>query len=91
MGRGVPYHSGDAVWNKNKVARILGNATYLGTADYPALIDRGLYERAAARRPKCAMTEQTPKVKAVRELARCACCHDAAEGMAWRVGRLYKR
>ena len=57
--RGIPYHDGEAAWDKNKIARILNCSAYLGTAEYPALIDQNLYEKARARKPACAMSEET--------------------------------
>ena len=73
-GRGVPYHNGDTVWNKNKVARILNCTAYLGTAEYPALIDRSLYDAAMARKPAYTISEETSKARAIREMSRCGCC-----------------
>ena len=61
-GRGVPYHDGDTVWSKNKVARILNCAAYLGTPEYPALIDRSLYDAAMARKPAYTGQEVIPLV-----------------------------
>lgn len=78
QGDGIPYHEGDANWTKNKVARIINSAVYLGTEKYPSLIDKDLYNRAAARKPPCGMTEETSKAKALWQISRCACC-------GWRI------
>lgn len=85
-GRGIPYHNGDTAWNKNKIARILNCAAYLGTAEYPALIDRSLYDAANARKPVCAMSEETRKAKAIREMSRCGCCGGRIRMSAGREG-----
>lgn len=84
--KGIPYHDGDAAWDKNKIARILNCSTYLGTVEYPALIDRNLYEKARARKPACAISEETRMAKAVREIARCACCGGKIRMGAGRTG-----
>lgn len=84
--RGIPYHDGDAAWDKNKIARILNCSTYLGTAEYPALIDQNLYEKARGRKPTHAMSEETRMAKAVREIARCACCGGRIRMGAGRTG-----
>ena len=72
---GLPYSEDCTVWNKNMIARILNSELYAGTEDYPALIDRSLYDKAMARKPVFKeTTDDTRKVKAVRELSRCAIC-----------------
>lgn len=85
-GRGVPYHNGDTAWNKNKVARILSCDTYLGTAEYPALIDRSLYDAAMARKPAYTISEETGKSRAIREMSRCGCCGGRIRMSARREG-----
>ena len=46
---GVPYESGKS-WNKNMIARILGDSRYIGQRDYPAIIDANTFNRAADQR-----------------------------------------
>lgn len=46
---GVPYDEGKP-WNKNMVARILGDERYIGAAIYPAIIDRQQYDAVTAMR-----------------------------------------
>ena len=46
---GVPYESGKT-WNKNMIARILGDSRYIGQRDYPAIIDANTFNRAADHR-----------------------------------------
>ena len=74
QAEGVPYHGGDVSWNKNKVARIINSSLYLGTEKYPPLVTQELYDRAAAKKPSCDMTEETSRTRAVWQLSRCACC-----------------
>lgn len=85
-GRGVPYHNGDTVWSKNKIARILNCTAYLGTAEYPALIDRSLYDAAMARKPAYTTSEETGKARAIREISRCGCCGGRIRMSAGREG-----
>lgn len=74
-GSGTPYSPDDAGWNKNKIARILSCEQYTGTEQYPAIITRELYEQVQARKPACGTTsEAARRIKAVRELSRCALC-----------------
>lgn len=44
----IPYHPGTTGWNKHMVKRILENWRYLGTDEYPAIINRDTFEKAAA-------------------------------------------
>jgi hypothetical protein len=46
---GIPYESGKS-WNKNMIARIIGDSRYIGQRDYPAIIDVNTFERAAGHR-----------------------------------------
>ena len=85
-GRGVPYRNGDIAWNKNKIARILSCTIYLGTAEYPALIDRSLYDAAMARKSAYTKSEETGRVRAIREISRCGCCGGRIRMSAGREG-----
>ena len=72
---GIPFSGSDKGWNKNKIARILNCELYTGTEDYPALIDRELYDKTQARKPACGETsEDARRVKELREMSRCAVC-----------------
>ena len=44
--QGIPYRSDASRWNKNMVSRILANADYCGTAEYPQIITAGQFEAA---------------------------------------------
>ena len=85
-GSGVSYHNGDTAWNKNKIARILNCTVYLGTAEYPALIDQSLYDAAMVRKPAYTMSEETGKARAIREMSRCGCCGGRIRMSAGREG-----
>ena len=85
-GRNIPYHDGDTAWNKNKIARILSCTIYLGTEEYPVLIDRSLYDAAMARKPAYAKSEETGRARAIREISRCGCCGGRIRMSARREG-----
>ena len=48
MSKTGPTYDEGKSWNKNMVSRILENAKYTGTDDYPRLIDTALFESAAS-------------------------------------------
>ena len=65
----VPYDAG-RVWNKNMVARILGDERYTGKAGYPQIIEPEALTSAAEKRAVRAR-DQTPKTnKVMRRLCR---------------------
>lgn len=65
----VPYDAG-RVWNKNMVARILGDERYTGKAGYPQIIEPETLASAAEKRAVRAQ-DQTPKTnKVMRRLCR---------------------
>lgn len=65
----VPYDAG-RVWNKNMVARILGDERYTGKAGYPQIIEPEALASAAEKRVARAQ-DQTPKTnKVMRRLCR---------------------
>lgn len=65
----VPYGEG-RVWNKNMVARILGDERYTGKTGYPQIIEPEALTSAAEKRAVRAQ-DQTPKTnKVMRRLCR---------------------
>ena len=44
----VPYHTDTPRWNKNMIKRILENRRYLGSDEYPAIIDSETFVQTAA-------------------------------------------
>ena len=82
MLQGVPYREGTAAWNKNMVCRILDDARYTGTEEYPPIVEQELYQsvriRRAAGRKKEAVLPKEVREKIVcprcgRTLCRTAC------------------
>lgn len=49
-GKNIPYKFGNPLWNKNMVARILENASYVGTEKYPAIVAKSQYDAVQAMR-----------------------------------------
>ena len=69
MSKTGPTYDEGKRWNKNMVARILENAKYTGTDDYPRLIDTSLFESAAEKRQtKQRLPERTPAQKALKRV-----------------------
>lgn len=64
-----PAYDGDKPWNKNMVARILGNAKYTGSDNFPAVVRIEDFERAQAQRKGRAVPlSKTPAQKELRRL-----------------------
>ena len=60
-GFGISY-DGDKAWNKNMVARILGDARYCGDKGFPEIIDMDTYQNTVQRRAKKSLP--APKTEA---------------------------
>lgn len=54
--QGIPYRSDALRWNKNMVSRILANADYCGTAEYPQIITAEQLEMAEQIRKSKSVT-----------------------------------
>lgn len=46
--RKIPYSERTDVWDKARIARIIGNAKYIGDGEYDPIIEEEQYEEAAA-------------------------------------------
>ncbi len=66
----VSYDSGEALEQKNMVARILENERYTGKAGYPALISSEQFETVAEKR----RTKKCPHLKRRRHKSSCGGC-----------------
>ncbi len=65
----VPYDA-NRPWSKSMVARILGDRRYLGTEEYPAILDEETFQRAARKRAaKQIPTQRTEAQKVLRQLS----------------------
>ena len=63
---GVAYDAGKA-WNKNMIARILGDRRYLGEDGLPAVIEKGTFQEAISRREnKTCASQKTDAQKILR-------------------------
>lgn len=69
----VRYNEPGKLWNKNMVARILGNTLYMGSESYPAILSAEEYRQAVSAKP-IVRTSTDTNAKTVRQLARCAAC-----------------
>lgn len=64
-----PAYDGDKLWNKNMVARILGNAKYTGGSGLPAVISRDAFQKVQTQRKERAVPlVKTPAQKELRRL-----------------------
>ena len=71
--QGIPYRSDAPCWNKNMVSRILANADYCGTAEYPQIITVGQLEAAEQIRKSKTVT-YSATLKPFRKDMQCGCC-----------------
>lgn len=70
---GVRYMPDKPEWNKNMVARILQNQSYLGTEKFPAILKSDL-QQAAQRMAKPYTHTESRDVKALKPLLVCGVC-----------------
>lgn len=62
----------DKPWNKNMVARILGDSRYTGKGDFPTIIGQDTFQRAAEKRSKkTTPTQRSEAQKILRK--KCGC------------------
>ena len=71
--QGIPYRLDAPRWNKNMVSRILANADYCGTAEYPQIITAEQLEEAGQIRKSKAVT-YSATLKPFRKDMQCGCC-----------------
>lgn len=63
---GIAYEQ-DKLWNKNMIARMLGDARYQGASNFPAIINAELFQRVAdLRSTKTAKVQKTEAQKILR-------------------------
>lgn len=73
----VFYHDSGNPWNKNMVARIIGNKIYIGANGYPKLIADDLFKRATDRKPDTGRSRDA-NAKVIRALCKCETCGSKA-------------
>jgi len=82
------HYDGVKPWNKNMVARILGDDRYAGSKEYPVLIPQEYLDAAATKRSaKQCPVQKTDAQKALRRLSGCT----ADEGMERQTLRILNR
>lgn len=69
----VPYNEPDKSWNKNMVARILGNEIYIGQKGYPQILNEELLRQVQAMRPETGQV-MDDRATLLRSMCRCAAC-----------------
>jgi len=73
----VPYTEKVTAWDKSRVARIIGNARYLGTEEYETIIEEDTFENATQTRlsrGRMAMVNECEGLRYIRNRIRCECC-----------------
>lgn len=72
---GPAYTPGKPTWNKNMVARILQNQSYLGTEKYPAILENSAFVSAQEQKEQKPYTITEPAVlKKIKRLFVCGVC-----------------
>ena len=75
--RKIPYSERTDVWDKARIARIIGNAKYIGDGEYDPIIEEEQYEEAAAvktARQRNTFEKNLEGLDLLRDLVRCAEC-----------------
>ena len=75
--RKIPYSERTDVWDKARIARIIGNAKYIGDGEYDPIIEEEQYEEAAAvktARQRNTFEKNLAGIDLLRNLVRCAEC-----------------
>lgn len=70
---GVTYMQNKPAWNKNMVARILQNKSYLGTDSYPPILEPAIFAAAEQAQKPYTLTE-APDIKQLKGLFVCGIC-----------------
>ena len=69
----VSYNEPDKPWNKNMVARILGNEIYVGAKRYPQLVDDDVFQQVREQKPETGQYKDAD-ARTIRSLCKCAAC-----------------
>ena len=75
--RKIPYSERTDVWDKARIARMIGNAKYIGDGEYDPIIEEEQYEEAAAvktARQRNTFEKNLEGIDLLRDLVRCAEC-----------------
>lgn len=74
--RQVEYSLGKASWDKARIKRILENDRYIGTDEYPALIDKELFVKANLKKEQTKTNKLIidDDIKLFKEMTVCAKC-----------------
>lgn len=74
--RQVEYSPGKASWDKARIKRILENDRYIGSGEYPALIEKELFVKANLKKEQTNTNKLTidDDIKLFKEMTVCAKC-----------------
>lgn len=70
---GISYTPDKPIWNKNMIARLLQNESYLGTGKYPAIVEAHEYNAAKTAQKQLNYTEP-PALRKIGKLLVCGEC-----------------
>lgn len=75
-GTEISYNGNSSKWNKNMVKRILENKKYMGENNFPAIIDRDIFQSANAKKQvkSNAMKHISEELQTIRSLLFCGEC-----------------
>ena len=75
--RRIPYTEKTAIWDKARIARIIDNTKYTGTAEYDPIIDEDIFEIAVATKAarfKAETAKDCEGITALRNRVKCSKC-----------------
>ncbi len=75
--RRIPYSEQTCVWDKARIARIIGNAKYIGDGEYDSIIDEDAYEFAVSlktSRQRNTFERDCEGINFLRDYIRCEKC-----------------
>jgi len=65
------FYQPDKLWNKNMVARILENPRYIGESEFPPIVKKDMFQRAAEKRnQKRSLPQKTSAQKLLNRLCK---------------------
>lgn len=78
---GVEYTAGVAAWNKGRLKRLLEDKRYLGTENYPQIIDKEIFETVQNLKSERNNQKETDRKKGVFRLSVPIKCPDCGSAM----------
>lgn len=73
--KGIDHTEIQKAWTGGMILTIINNTAYIGTAPYPEVIDKDIWEELqSVKDSKKGMKHQTPDLKAIMPYLMCNCC-----------------